>query len=173
MPVVSPFANCSEPIGPPSRHPALRVLVTTVGGPTSHGGRHPRVPGEPDSAAAARTARDAGIGTLSPVTPGAVVTWAARVTWLATALLGGAAFGDALSDHSRAVQLDGDRPAVDAVGRRRAGARRAVDGVAHRRADRRPGRAGRGRASRRRSASDEVDVAIAGGLIAVMLVRRR
>jgi hypothetical protein len=36
---------------------------------------------------------------------GDVVTWAARLAWLAMALLGGASFGDALADRSRSVQL--------------------------------------------------------------------
>ena len=45
------------------------------------------------------------VTTLSSVTPGAVVTWAARAVWLAMALIGGAGFGDALGDRSRAVQL--------------------------------------------------------------------
>ena len=35
------------------------------------------------------------------------MTWAARAVWLAMALLGGAAFSDALSDRSRAVQVVG------------------------------------------------------------------
>jgi hypothetical protein len=37
--------------------------------------------------------------------PGNVVVWAARAVWLAIALLGGEAFGDALTERSRPVQL--------------------------------------------------------------------
>jgi hypothetical protein len=37
--------------------------------------------------------------------PGDIVTWAARVVWLAMAPVGGAAFGEALADRSRSVQL--------------------------------------------------------------------
>ena len=33
--------------------------------------------------------------------------WAARVVWLVVAVIGGAGFGEALADHSRAVQLTG------------------------------------------------------------------
>lgn len=36
-----------------------------------------------------------------------IALWGARIAWIALALLGGAAFGDALADHSRAVQQVG------------------------------------------------------------------
>jgi hypothetical protein len=44
-------------------------------------------------------------GHIAPT--GVVVVWAARVVWLLVAVLGGAAFGDALATHSRSTQLVG------------------------------------------------------------------
>ncbi len=46
-------------------------------------------------------------GVLDAIGGPAGVVWAARLVWLAVAVVGGAAFGEALATHSRPVQLTG------------------------------------------------------------------
>ena len=55
----------------------------------------------------AATSGPAAGGVVDALTRPSSITWAARLVWLALAVVGGGAFGDALAEHSRAVQLTG------------------------------------------------------------------
>jgi hypothetical protein len=61
---------------------------------------------ESDRSGHSGCSRPAPYSRLVPVAARAVV-WAARVGWLAVAIVGGAAIGEALSEHGRAVQVIG------------------------------------------------------------------
>ena len=133
----SPAERCGQ------RADAGRRARAQVGQPRDAAGERPMrasgqpSAGEPSSSPLPRSLSDRGHGGCSrpappysrPSVPAAAraVVWAARVAWLAVAIAGGAAIGEALSEHGRAVQLAGTAAAWTgwAVGGDRPGRARA------------------------------------------------